>query len=311
MKYIKLIRYKNLLLLALMQLIFRFGYLEQIKIPLSLFYWQYALLVLSTVLIAAGGYVINDIFDQETDALNHPKDAIIGKYISETNAYTFYAIVTILGVALGFVLANSVDHPNLAIIFVLIATLLYFYASNLKQIAVVGNILIAALLSFSVVIIGVFDIYPNTFDFNQNQMAVAFSILLDYAKFAFMINLVREIIKDIEDVDGDMAQNMRTLPVLIGIKKTSKVAFVVLLIPTLYLFYYLNNYLFVNQLYYGIIYLMFFTIAPLIFCLVKIGNAKAKADFSFISTVLKWIIFFGIVSIWVITYNIKHHAHKL
>lgn len=306
--FFKLIRYKNLLLLAIMQWVFRFGYLEPIKIPLSLFYWQYTLLVLSTVLIAAGGYIINDIFDQETDAINNPKDAIIGKHISETNAYTLYATLTIIGVALGFILANSVGHPNLAIIFVLIATLLYFYASTLKQIAVVGNILVAALLAFSVIIIGIFDIYPNTFDINRNQMALAFSIVLDYAKFAFIINLVREMIKDIEDIDGDITQEMRTLPIIIGANQAAKIAFIVLLIPTLYLFYYLNNYLFANNLFYGIAYLMVFTIAPLIFCLIKIWNAKEKADFSFISTILKWIIFFGILSVWVITYNIKHNA---
>jgi len=221
MKFLKLIRYQNLLLLALMQLVFRFGYLELIKIPLSLFYWQYSLLVLATVLIAAGGYVINDIFDQETDEVNKPENAIIGKYISESKAYTIYASLTITGVACGFVLANSVAHPSFAVLFVVIATLLYFYASSLKQIAVVGNLVVAALLAFSVIIIGIFDIIPNTFDINRAQMALAFSILFDYAKFAFIINLVREIIKDIEDVNGDNSQGIRTLPIIIGTKNNS------------------------------------------------------------------------------------------
>lgn len=308
MKFLQLIRFKNLLLLALMQLIFRFGYLEQIKIPLSMFYWQYALLVLSTVLIAAGGYVINDIFDQETDEENKPNEVFIGKYISETNAYTIYAALTITGVALGFILANSVSHPNFAILFVLIATLLYFYASTLKQIALIGNILVAALLAFSVIIIGIFDIFPNTFEINQQQMAVAFSILMDYAKFAFIVNLVREIVKDCEDIKGDTLQDLRTLPVTIGIAKTSKIAFVLLLLPTLYLFYYLNNYLFSNNLYYGTIYMLIFVIAPMILCLVRIWNAKEKSDFHQISTILKWIIFFGILSIAVVTFNIKYHV---
>jgi 4-hydroxybenzoate polyprenyltransferase len=308
MKFLQLIRFKNLLLLALMQLIFRFGYLEQIKIPLSMFYWQYALLVLSTVLIAAGGYVINDIFDQETDQENKPKEVFIGKYISETNAYTIYAALTITGVALGFILANSVSHPNFAILFVLIATLLYFYASTLKQIALIGNILVAALLAFSVIIIGIFDIFPNTFEINQQQMAVAFSILMDYAKFAFIVNLVREIVKDCEDIKGDTLQDLRTLPVTIGIAKTSKIAFVLLLLPTLYLFYYLNNYLFSNNLYYGTIYILIFVIAPMILCLVRIWNAKEKSDFHQISTILKWIIFFGIISVAITTLNIKINA---
>jgi len=308
MKFLKLIRYQNLLLLALMQLVFRFGYLELIKIPLSLFYWQYSLLVFATVLIAAGGYVINDIFDQETDEINKPEKVIIGRHISESKAYTIYASLTIAGVACGFVLANSVSHPNFAVLFVLIATLLYFYASTLKQIALVGNIVVAVLLAFSVIIIGIFDIIPNTFDINRAQMGLAFSILFDYAKFAFIINLVREIIKDIEDVNGDNSQGIRTLPIIIGTKKTTIIAFILLLIPTLYLFYYINNNLFSNNLYYSIFYLLALVIAPMIFCLIKIGNAKEKSDFLFISQLLKWIIFFGILSVAVITLNIKYNV---
>ena len=308
MKYLKLIRYQNLILIALMQLVIRFGYLELINIPLSLWYWQYTLLILATVLIAAGGYVINDIFDQETDTENKPNKVIIGKSISESKAYIIYASLTITGVACGFILANSVEHPNFAVVFVLIATLLYFYASTLKQMVLVGNIVVALLLAFSVIIIGMFDIFPNTFDINRKQMTLAFSILLDYAKFAFIINLVREIIKDIQDVKGDALQEMKTLPITIGIQKTRIIAFIVLLLPTLYLLYYSKTYLFENNLFYGLAYLLAFVIAPMIMCLVQIWNAKENNDYKKISMLLKWIIFFGILSIAVVTLNIKHNA---
>ena len=308
MKYLKLIRYQNLLLLALMQLIFRFGYLELINIPLSLWYWQYGLLIAATVLIAAGGYVINDIFDQETDLENHSKKTIIGNSITESKAYIIYASLTISGVLCGFILANSVEKSNFAVIFVLIATLLYFYASTLKEIAVVGNIIVATLLAFSVIIIGIFDIVPNTFDFNQKQMMLAFAILFDYAKFAFIINLVREIIKDIEDIKGDTLQEMKTLPILIGASKTSKIVFVLLLLPVLYLFYYVKSNLFDNNLLYSVFYMIALVIAPMIICLIKIWNAKEKSDYTQISKLLKWIIFFGILSIAVITLNIKYNG---
>ena len=308
MKYLKLIRYQNLLLLALMQLIFRFGYLELINIPLSLWYWQYGLLIAATVLIAAGGYVINDIFDQETDLENHSKKTIIGNSITESKAYIIYASLTISGVLCGFILANSVEKSNFAVIFVLIATLLYFYASTLKQIAIVGNIIVATLLAFSVIIIGIFDIVPNTFDFNQKQMMLAFAILFDYAKFAFIVNLVREIIKDIEDIKGDTLQEMKTLPILIGASKTSKIAFVLLLVPVLYLFYYVKSNLFDNNLLYAVFYMIALVIAPMIICLIKMWNAKEKSDYSQISKLLKWIIFFGILSIAVITLNIKYNG---
>lgn len=308
MNFLKLIRYQNLLLLALMQLIIRFGYLELINIPLSLWYWQYSLLILATVLIAAGGYVINDIFDQETDEVNKPNSRIIGTKISEATAYIIYASLTISGVACGFILANSVDHPNFAVVFVLIATLLYFYASTLKQMTLIGNIVVATLLAFSVIIIGMFDIFPNTFDINRKQMTLAFAILLDYAKFAFIINLVREIIKDIQDVEGDATQDMKTLPIVIGVAKTRIIAFILLLLPAIYLLFYTKSYLFENNLFYSLAYLLFFVIAPIIVCLVHVWNAKENKDYKFISQLLKWIIFFGILSIAVTTLNIKFNA---
>jgi len=308
MTYLKLIRYQNLLLIAFMQLVFRFGYLEQINIPLSLHYWQYALLILATVLIAAGGNIINDIFDQETDSINKPNRNNIGIKISESKAYTIYISLTIAGVACGFILANSVSHPNFAVIFVLIATLLYFYASTLKQMALVGNIVIASLLAFSVIIIGIFDIFPNTFEANQEQMTLAFSILLDYAKFAFIINLVREIVKDIQDIEGDTFQNMKTLPIIIGVQMTKIFAFIVLLFSILYLLYYSHNYLFENNLFYGFSYILGLVIAPMLVCLVQLWNAKNKEDYIKISTFLKWIILFGILSIAIITFNIKNNA---
>lgn len=308
MKFLQLIRYKNLLLLALMQLIIRFGYLEQIQIPLSLFYWQYTLLILSTVLIAAGGYVITAIFDQESNQINNDTKALIGTYISESAAYNLYAGLTIAGVGCGFILANSVEHSNFAILFVLVATLLYFYASSIKNIAFLGNILIASILSFSIIIIGIFDIFPNTFEINQQQMSVAFSILMDYAKFVFMIYLVREIIKNIISFEEVKTREIKTLPVVIGIKKSNKIAFILLLFPLLYLFYYSYNYLFENNLFIGMIYILVFVIAPMLVGLIQIWNAKEKEDYRNCSNLLKWIIFFGVLSIWVITYNIKNHG---
>ncbi len=174
--------------------------------------------------------------------------------------------------------------------------------------ALVGNIVIASLLAFSVIIIGIFDIFPNTFEANQEQMTLAFSILLDYAKFAFIINLVREIVKDIQDIEGDTFQNMKTLPIIIGVQMTKIFAFIVLLFSILYLLYYSHNYLFENNLFYGFSYILGLVIAPMLVCLVQLWNAKNKEDYIKISTFLKWIILFGILSIAIITFNIKNNA---
>ncbi len=308
MIYLKLIRYQNLLLLAFMQLVFRYGFLKLQKIDLALTHFQYGLLVLSTVLIAAGGYVINDIFDQETDDHNKPTKRIVGNHISEAKAYNLYTGLTITGVIIGFILSNQIYRSGFFTIFIFIAALLYFYATSLKQMLLLGNIAVAFLLSFSVLIIAFFDIFPATADDNRPIMSVMFGILKDYAIFAFIINFIREIVKDCEDIKGDSEQEMKTLPIVLGISKTTKLVFGLLLIPVFVLLWYINSYLMQNELYYAVFYGVILVLTPLILCAVKIWNAKEKKDFKFISTVLKWIIFFGIMSVTVIHYNIQHNV---
>ncbi|MFN9114491.1 MAG: UbiA family prenyltransferase, partial [Bacteroidota bacterium] len=127
-------------MIALMQLIFRYGFLKWQDVPLALADWQYVFLVLATVCIAAGGYVINDIFDQQTDNVNKPSETIIGWKISEAIGYNIYVALTVIGVGIGFYLSNVILRPSFATIFILIASLLYIYATSLKQMLIIGNI---------------------------------------------------------------------------------------------------------------------------------------------------------------------------
>ncbi|MBC5838378.1 geranylgeranylglycerol-phosphate geranylgeranyltransferase [Flavobacterium muglaense] len=308
MNFLKLIRFQNLLMLAFMQMVFRYGFLKLQNIPLALADWQYFLLVLSTVLIAAAGYVINNIFDQDTDITNKPNAVIVGKTISETAAYNMYVALNVSGVAIGFYISNSIQKPGFAVVFILIATLLYIYATSLKQIMVIGNILVALLLSFSILIIGVFDLYPVVTPSNKPVIAVFFSIILDYAIFAFFINFIREIIKDLEDYDGDYSQGMRTLPIVLGISMTTKLVFALSFVPCIALLYYINNYFMANNLFITAFYALVFILAPIIFFTVKTWTATTKDDFKKLSALLKWILFFGILSILIITLNIKYNA---
>ena len=306
MNFLKLIRYQNLMMLAFMQLIFRYGFFKFQNIPLALADWQYGLLVLSTILLAAGGYVINNIYDQETDSVNKPNNVIVGRSISETQAYNLYFALTVSGVAIGFYLSNVIQKPGFASIFILIAATLYLYASSLKQMLLIGNIVVALLLSFSVIIIGIFDLYPATVLENQQQMKIFFSILLDYAVFAFMINILREMIKDIEDMDGDYNQGMNTLPIAIGKLRTCKIIFVLSIIPVLSILLYINKYLL--DLLWVTIYMLLFVCGPLILFTVKMLKANTKKDFHFLSLLLKFILLFGILSVGVISLNMKYNA---
>lgn len=286
-----------------MQLVFFYGFLVLQNISLGLKDWQFILLVLSTVLIAAAGYVINNIFDQETDNFNKPKNVIVGKSISETNAYYSYVVLNVTGVAIGFYLSNVIGKPGFASLFILIAATLYFYASSLKQMLLIGNITVALLLSFSVLIIGVFNLYPIVNIENQSVLANLFSILIDYSVFAFMINFIREIVKDIEDISGDYNQGMNTLPIFIGKQKTAKIVFVLSFIPLFSILYYIKTYLF--PLVYVCLYMLVFVVAPLLFFMVKIWTAESQKQFHNLSSLLKWILFFGILSILIISWNRK------
>ena len=307
MNYLHLFRYKNLLLLALMQFLFRFGFLKFQNCWLALTDFQFVLLVLSTVLVAAGGYIINAIFDVDSDFENQKK-VIVGSKISEKLAYNLYFGTTVTGVAIGFYLSNIIQKPSFAVLFILMATLLYFYSTSLQQLPLIGNLVVAFLVSFSILIIGIFDLYPATYDGNQPQMRILFSILLDYAVMAFIISIIREIVKDLEDFEGDLSQGLRTLPIVLGSNRTAIVVAVATLLPVFLGIKYLNDNLMENSLYWASIYILITIIAPLLYVFVRLLSAKIKSDFSHISNLLKLILLFGILSIVVLNQNILHHG---
>ncbi len=291
-----------------MQLLFRYGFLNFQSIPLALSDLQYFLLVASTVLIAAGGYVINNIMDQATDNDNKPNQVVVGKSISETQSYNIYLALNILGVGIGFYLSNVIERPGFAAIFIVISATLYLYATSLKQMLLIGNFVVAILLAFSVIIIGIFDLLPVINPGNQQALADIFSILFDYAVFAFIINFIREIVKDLEDVNGDYNQGMNTLPISLGINRTAKLVLILSLIPLVMVIFYVKNYFFAYNLYIASLYALISIVAPLIYFAIKMADAKKSQDFHHLSTVLKLIILFGLFSIVIVTYNVLHHA---
>ena len=303
MKYLKLIRYQNLLMLAFMQLVFRYLFLAQSYVDLALTDINYILLVIATVCIAAGGYVINNIMDQDTDEIAKPQNRVVGVSISETVAYNWYIGLTIVGVGIGFYLSNVIYKPTFASMFILVATLLYMYATSFKQIPVLGNVVVALMLSTSIVIIGLFDILPAIDEDNRFRMKEAFDILMHYAIFAFIINLIREIVKDMEDMDGDYQSGINSLPIAIGVQKTKIIVGVLTVLSIGVLAYYVNSNLF--ELDYVVYYAMILIVGPLIYFGVKLLNATTKKEFHHLSLVLKIILFFGILSIAVIVFNLK------
>lgn len=308
MNYLKLIRYQNLLILAFMQIIVRYGFLTHQNIPLALNHFQFGLLVLATVLIAAGGYIINDIFNLDSNAIHKPNLVLIGYDLSENRAYNLYFGCTVIGVFIGFYLSNTINLNTFAGAFIITAALLYLYANSLKQIIIIGNLIIAFLLAFSVIIIALFDLLPVTFDGNRAAMGLVFKILLDYAFFAFSISFIREIVKNLEDVAGNMEQDSNSLPATIGISNTTKIVFGIALVFTTYLLYYIYQYYFINKLIFSTIYTIIFVLAPLVYFIISITRARYQSDFKHLSRILKIILIFGILSILVVNFNLAQNV---
>jgi len=305
MIFLKLIRINNLVLIALMQIVIYFGFLKNQNLEIIFSDFNFLLILFSTIFIAAAGYIINDVFDQDTDAINKPKKQIIGKHISESKAYNYYTFINILGVAIGFYLSNRIDKPGFATVFIFIAALLYFYATTLKSIAIVGNLAIAFITALSVLIVPDFIIFPQITPENNQNIQIIFLIIKDFAIFAFFIHWIREIIKDCQDFEGDFQSGIFTLPVKIGIQKTKIFIFILLILINIIIVFYINNYLITNNLYFATWYILLMVLGPLLYITFEILKANNFKDFVKLSSVLKLVILFSIFSLIIINYNIN------
>lgn len=264
--------------------------------------WQYAIMVLATVCIAAGGNIINDIQDVYADRINKPGRVIVAAKISEKNANWLYILLTFTGVILGFYVANASDKPGFAVIFVLISGLLYFYSVSLKKIPVAGNLLISLLVAMVVLITGIFTLLPIASEANLYLFKYVFKILFWYSCFAFYINMLRELIKDIEDVDGDHAAGVVSIPILIGRKRSVKLLSILATLPCIGLFFAIYEYLHTHPLLNA--YLLFAIMGPLLYVSFTSWDAKKRKQYRRISLLLKIIMVLGVLSIVILRYTL-------
>lgn len=292
---LKLIRYQNLLFIIITQALIKYALFGSFGISITLSDFGFFLLCLSTVCIAAAGNIINDLHDMETDRINKPKKLILGKKISEKAGYTAYIALTVIGVGIGFYLSNLIGRPGFTAIFIVISALLYLYATYLKDILLVGNIIVSCLVAMVIIIPGLYDLLPAITPGNQLTQSIIFSILLDYALFAFLINLLREMVKDQEDIDGDYNSGRSSLGIVLGKNRANKIIFLAGLIPLILIIFYIYDYLYENL--YAVLYALLLIVAPLLFFQTNIITAKSSKQFSGLSKLLKIIMFLGLLSI--------------
>lgn len=208
LKFFELIRWKNLLIIILTQYVARvFLVGKGHSFAESLLDKTQFLITLSTVLVAAAGYIINDYFDVKIDQVNKPEEVVIGRYIRRRHAMFAHQVLNISAAVISFTISYKVFIVN-----ILAMTLLWVYASVFKKKPFIGNFLVAGLTGASLVVMAVY--------YTDNDLLINI-----YAVFAFGITLIREIIKDIEDIRGDKKFGSTTLPIVWGIRKTKYLLF--------------------------------------------------------------------------------------
>lgn len=300
--YLKLIRYPNLIIVILTQYLMRWGILEPMlevnQFDLQLDSFHFFLLVLSTVCITAAGYVINDYFDTHTDLLNRPKEVIVGTRIHRRFAMIFHIVLNVIGVGLGFYLSFHIGIPYLGLIFLLVSGVLWFYSTTYKRQFLVGNLIVAFLTALVPLMVVVFEIpllneeYKEVLLKHNMNFMYLFHWVLVFAFFAFMMNLMREIIKDVEDYEGDRVYGRKSLPLILGVKASKNIVNTLILVTVVGLNYVYFSYL-EDTL--TLIYFSLFLYIPFIFLIAKNVKAADRADFEYIGNVLKVIMLFGVL----------------
>ena len=275
----------------------------------------FTLLVISMVMIQAGGYVINDIFDMDIDAINKPERQIVGKIFTERQARLFYITLTIIGLGCGLAASLIANGKNFITIFaslVLLACFLYSYSSRYKKTLIVGNLIVSLSVAFAVFLPWLFQVLSMLGDEamlleNQEWMHVTFRIVLIYTAFAFLMTLIREIVKDMEDMKGDGRSHCRTIPIVWGMNAAQIIVVALSFITCVGISIIEGN---LNKDFgFVITSYMLITSGVLLFGFVMIGNTyslisdrspKTEKQFHFQSIVLKISMLIGVLSIFFI-----------
>ena len=305
MSFFKLIRISNLFILALSLSLFyyliivpvHFNQLGTTLVPLTNF--EFALFVLSVILIAAAGNIINDYFDFALDKKFKTERPLPQAKISLDQAIYLHALFAFAGIVIGFYLGWKNNITRIGFLFVIASVLLYLYSAYLKKTPLAGNLVVAALAAFPFILLLIFEVnFLNTITFEKGTYV--FDILkwqiFFYAGFAFLTNLAREIVKDIEDREGDAEFKINTISVQFGDNTAKIFASFVLVILLGVLSFFMKTFFdsYARKEFY---YLLFAVAFPVFALLVLLFSAKEKKHYSRISVLLKIIMLLGILSI--------------
>jgi 4-hydroxybenzoate polyprenyltransferase len=231
------------------------------------------ILSLSTVCIAAAGYIINDYFDIKIDIVNKPERVVVGRYLKRRWAIGAHQVLNVLGAVMGFFVSHWIFLINVFSI-----TLLWFYSERYKRLPFIGNFIVALLTGMTLLIL--------TVQYPANR-----HLVMIYAIFSFFITMIREIVKDMEDIKGDEAHGCRTLPIVWGIRKTKTFLYfwIGLFIITLFsMASTLHNFVLLS--------LFILLLLPISFLTYTLIRSDTRRDFRRLSNLCKIIMLLGLLT---------------
>jgi len=264
---------------------------------------QFAFLTMAIILVTIGGYIINDIYDSTIDKINYPEKQYLGNQLSEKSTIMVYILVNIIGLILSFIVAYQINYLQWLFFYPLAVLLLWYYSYKLKKTVLFGNLLVALFCSLVVLLLWFsekesMEILHNS---NGEKYFEIISIIIFYSLFAFISTLFREIIKDVEDIEGDKSDNCNTLPVRLGITRTKIITIItgLLLAVLVGIFLFINNN---SQNIWKTLYAIIFLIIPVLITLFMLSRADNRQDFRRINLYVKLIMFLGLLYLPILSF---------
>ncbi|SRR5258708_2879065 len=306
--FFRLIRWPNLVFIFLTQLLFYYFILlpaygadilllphREPKLSPLLFY----LLSASSILIAAAGYAINDYFDLNIDRVNKPQRMVVEKVIKRRWTILWHWILSGIGMLLSFYVSWKIRNPIIAAANLGCVVLLWFYSTTFKRKLLIGNIIISLLTAWVILVLFVCEARITSDGRYQQISSSIFKFAIVYASFAFIISLVREVIKDIEDRDGDEKYGCRTMPIVWGVNVAKVFAgtWLVVLIGALIIFQF---YVLQKAWWQLILYSILLIDLPCVWLLRKLYEAQTREQYHLLSNVIKGVMLTGICSMLLI-----------
>lgn len=300
--FFRLIRSLNLLFIALTQFLFQYCIVipifQRANAPLVLTPLLFILLVLTSVTIAAAGYIINDYFDINIDQVNKPEKLVVDKVIKRRWAILWHLGLSCTGIVLSTVIAWKTRAWWLIPANIGVVGALWFYSTTFKRKLLAGNIIISVLTAWVVLVVG-FITHYRVIRLRSIYSTVEASKLMRltflFAGFAFIISLIREVIKDLEDMQGDARYGCRTMPIVWGVN-ASKVFAATWLVVLLAALVIVQAYVLPFDWWWSALYCGFLIIIPLLYILRKLYKATTSNDYHFLSNWVKLVMLTGILS---------------